>query len=336
MSVMVLRPFLSLLTPLVLAGATAATQSSGTADDTLSPDLFTSVSDERLRQVMHIGPGSTPGSIRVLTRNDDQEFDAGGKRVRITPFPDELWLPFPVRFSADGPQRIIGVKSGLFRSWIDVLDDSAKRLAKLKGWQGARLEVADVIGDASREILVRYEDGVAVLNEAGRRLAFIRSPRYLYQFRTIQFADSPRRVFRGDGSRVAAWHEDESERLNVFSLGGDEGEGLWSAIPGRFIERTITGTIRRNFNVPDMMRFRYMYGSALGGGRKLLVGSMGTVGSLVCVYDATGALVGRSTLPILTWAVYVPDPNGHIFYVGNGENVLRYDASSLGRPAATP
>jgi hypothetical protein len=302
---------------------------------------------------MHIGPGTMPGSIRVLTRHEDQEFDAGGKRVRITPFPDELWLPFPARFAANGPQRIVGVKSGLFGSWIDVLDDSAKRLAKLKGWQGAQIEVADVIGDVSREVLVRYEDGVALLNEAGRRLAFIKSPRYLYHFRTVQLADSPRRaiamwmwidnkrgvdisVFRGDGSRVAAWHEDESERLNVFSLGGDEGEGLWSAIPGRFVERTISGTIRRSFNVPDRMRFRYVYGSALGGGRKLLVGSMGTVSSLVCVYDATGALVGRSTLPVVTWAVYVPDPDGHIFYVGNGENVLRYDASSLGRPAAMP
>jgi hypothetical protein len=353
MSAMVLRPVLSMLTALILAGATPATQSSGTSADTLSPDLFASVSDERYRQVMHIGPGTTPGSIRVLTRNDDQEFDASGKRVRITPFPDELLLPFPARFSANGPQRIVGVKSGFFSSWVDVLDDSAKRVAKLRGWKYGMVEIEDVLGDVSKEVLVRYNDGVAVLNEAGLRLAFIRSPRYLYQFRTIQLADSPKRaiamwmwidnkrgvdisVLRGDGSRVAAWHEDESERLNVFSLGGDEGEGLWSAIPGRFVERTITGTIRRTFNVPDMMRFRYMYGSALGGGRKLLVGSMGTVGSLVCVYDATGALIGRSTLPVLTWAVYVPDPNGHIFYVGNGENVLRYDASSLGRPAAAP
>src|SRR5687768_1238850 len=106
MSIMVLRPLLSMLAVLVLAGATPATQGSGTSGDTLSPDLFASVSEERFRQVMHIGPGTTPGSIRVLTRNDDQEFDASGRRVRITPFPDELWLPFPARFSADGPQRI--------------------------------------------------------------------------------------------------------------------------------------------------------------------------------------------------------------------------------------
>ena len=343
---MVLRSVLSTLAGLAISVPIGIAQQESSRES-LSPDLFAQVSEGRYRQVMHIGPGSMPGSMLVLTRHDVQEFDTAGKRVRIERFPDELWLPFPARFSATGPQRIIGVKSGLFRSWIDVLDESAKRLARLKGWQYGFVEVADVIGDAAKEILVRYEDGVAVLNESGTRLAFIRSPRYLYHFRSIQLPDSAKRavamwmwldakrgvdisVMRVDGATVAAWHENPSERLNVFSLGG-EGEGLWSAVGGQFIERSITGVKRRSFDVPGMQGYRYVHGGVLSGGWKVLVGSAGgyASGSLVCVFDENGMLRGRSALPTQSWAFYVPDPTAHVFYIGAGEKVLRYDASLL-------
>ena len=348
------KTFLSTLALSMLMPPVGAAQSGTATKDTLSPELFVRVSDERFRAVMHIGPGSTPGSMLVLTTHDAQEFDPAGKRVRMSGFPNELSMPFTARFSSTGPQRIIGLKSGFFSSWVDVLDDSANRLAKLKGSQYATLEVADVLGDAAKEVLVEYNDGVAVLNETGRRIAFIRSPRYLYHFRTIQLPDSPKRaiamwmwidakrgvdvaVFKADSARVAAWHEDHAERrVNVISLGGAEGEGLWSAVNGRFIERTITGAVRRTFDMPGMMRFRHMHGGGLGGGRKVLVGSMGTVGSLVCVFDAAGVLIGQSTLPVLTHAFYVPDPNGQVFFVGNGDKVLRYDVSSVPGSAALP
>jgi hypothetical protein len=348
---MVLTNLLSTLALVSLLASHGVAQGGRSNGDALAPDLFATVSEGGSRQVMHIGPGTAPGSILVLTRDDAQEFDAAGKRLRISPFPNELWLPVPAKFSTNGPQRIVGLKSGFFSSWIDVLDDAAKRLLKLQASQYSTLEVADVLGDTSKEVLVRYDDGVAVLEPGGGRLGFVRSLRYLDQFRTIQVPGSSRRaiamwlwlgngrgvdikVFSGDGTAVAGWHEDVSERLNVFSLGGPEGEGLWSAPPGRFIERTIQGAVRRSYNVPDMMRFRYLYGGAIAGDRKVIVGSMGTVRSLVCVFDADGTLVGRDILPSPAWAFYVPDPNATVFFVGNGENVLRYDAASLTLPPA--
>src|SRR5688500_18604520 len=116
--VMVRRPLKTLLSTLALMVLTvllSSAQSGGAKGDTLMPDLFVSVSEERYRQVMHIGPGTTPGSMLVLTGHDAQEFDASGKRVRISRFPDELSLPFIARFAPTGPQRIVGIKSGLFR-----------------------------------------------------------------------------------------------------------------------------------------------------------------------------------------------------------------------------
>lgn len=352
---MVLKAFLSTLACAATVGHWGIAQV-GSEREPLSPDVFASVSDERPRQVMHIGPGATPGSILVLTRRDAQEFDATGKRLRVSAFPNELWLPFQARFSPTGPLRIVGIKSGFFRSWVDVLDLTGARMARLKGWEYGFLEVADVLDDAAQELLVRYEDGVAVLTETGTRRAFIRSPRYLYHFRTIQIPGSSKRaiamwmwldarqgvdvsVMRADGSVLAAWHENPSERLNVFSL-GEGGEGLWSAVGGRFIERSITGAITRTLDVPGMKGYRYIHGGVLAGGRKVLVGSAGGYasgdGSLVCVFDAKGTLQAQSVLPTQSWAFYVPDPTGHVFFVGTGDNVLRYDTSALSRGAALP
>lgn len=321
--------------------------------DPLGLDLFARASIDKYRHVMFIGPGATPGSIRVLTRHDVQEFNARGERVSVAPFPDELWRPFPARIHPDAPERVFGLRSGTWRSWVDVLETSGARVRKLRSWSDGVVEVANVLGDEANEVLVRYQDGVAVLDEAGKRLAFVKSPRYLYHFRTIQVPGDAHRaiamwmwlddnvgtdvaVVRADGRTVGAWREKPSERLAAFALDGAE-EGLWSAVDGRFFERTATGAIKRTLLAPGMQKFRYVYGGRLAGGHKVLIGASGGFdtgqGSLVCLFDAHGAFIASSPLPQVVWTLYVPDPDGTVFFVGNGENILRYDVSHLVRPA---
>lgn len=331
----------------VAALVVAVAPSGAQQQHTLSPDVFATISDDRYQQVMHIGPGNSPGSIRVLSRRNLQEFDTSGRRLRVVTYPDELWLPFPTRFTADGPERIVGLKSGFFRSWVDVLDSSAKRISRLKSWQDGFVETADVIGDSAKEVLVRYRDGVAVMNETGRQLAFVKSPRYLYHFRTIAVPGLPKRaiamwmwldakhgtdiaVLNADGSVVSAWHENPSDRFSVFSLGNEQ-ERLWSAVADRFWERAATGEVLRTYMVAGMGNFRYIHGGVLAGGKQVFVGSAGgyQAGVLVCVLDASGQLLARDQLPGRAWAFYVPDRDGTVFYVGSGELVLRYDVASL-------
>ena len=319
-----------------------------TAQRELRHEVFAEVNDgERHRQIMYIGPGSLPGSMLVLSRYSTQEFDGSGQRLRQARFADELWLPFGVRFTSEQPLQILGLKSGVFRSWIDLLDVSGRRLERMRGWQYAVLEAADVLGDFEKEILVRYEDGVAVLDRHGARIAFVRSPRYLYHFRTIGLKDSPKRaiamwmwrdakrgtdiaIYRADGGLVGGWSENPSDRFGVFALHDGE-EGLWSALNDQFVQRSASGLIRRAFDVPGMGHYRYVHGGALANGRSVLVGSApgSTTGSVVCVFGQDGKLLGRNALPLQSWAFYIPDPKGTVFYVGSGEQVLRYDVASL-------
>jgi hypothetical protein len=319
-----------------------------TAQRELQSAVFAQVrDDERHRQIMYIGPGTLPGSVSILTRYSTQEYDASGKQLQRARFPDELWLPVAVRFANEEPIQILGLKSGLFRSWIDLLDATGQRQLRMPGWQYGVFETADVLGDAEKEVLVRYENGVAVLDRRGVRLAFVRSPRYLYHFRSIGFSDSPKRaiamwmwrdakrgtdiaIYRADGRLVAEWNENPSDRFGVFALHDGE-EGLWSALNDQFVHRSPTGQIRRSFDVPGMGHYRYVHGGALADGRSVLVGSApgSTTGSIVCVFGKGGLLLARKDLPLQSWAFYIPDPNGTVFYVGSGEHVLRYDVASL-------
>lgn len=299
-------------------------------------------------QVMHVGAGDAPASVLAVSESELRRLDAGGARLQSVALKPKLWRPVLCRLDPQAPLTLVGLAND---SVVIVGLDGVVR-GRMPGWRYSDVHVADVTGDTSPEILLRYDDGVAIVGKngapAGSRKSpphYARSLHYLYQITTIRPPGAAKdavvfwmyrdratgavvQVRYADGTIVGQWTENPSNRVAAFSFPGEQ-PGLWSAVGDTVVRRTVTGEVTATYTAPGVGEYRYLRGAALSGGRRLFLASGGGYqwGSMVCVFSRDGRLEYQQALAGRSWALYAPSPDANVFYVGNGTTVWRYEVA---------
>ena len=302
--------------------------------------------------VTDIIAGDHPGELTVVTQTDIRSIGADGVVHRIVPFPEWVWRPAAIRLEPGGGTQFIGVTGypRLFarRGHVVVFDADGQPVASCVSQIQALVMTADVEGDERQELIVRASDGVAIHDVGGERVAFLRAPRYLDHVQVIDRAggkaaillymyESARKgarylVLDASGGVVADWHDARDHRVWpwVWAWNGKL-PVVWTASGDEITAAAVGGAVVERYAAPGAGTFKYFFGGELRGGRKVLIGSAGgsLVRSAIYVYGPDHALAHSETLATRVSALYTPDEDGTVFFVGTDDQVLRYEVVRL-------